>query len=161
MLDFPDAPAIVAGTNSYVSMDDANALAASRLFSAPWCAATDITRAQALITATALLDRLRWQGRRLAPTQPLAWPRVPDRCPAGYPISAPIPPEIVTAAVEMAIDLLRTGKMPGGAPIQQQMLGDSMVMFYPVVADDLPRHVRKLIEPHLRASSAHVAEVQF
>lgn len=161
MTDTPTIPAIIVGTNSYIGLDDANALAASRLFSTPWSAATDITRAQALITATAHLDRLRWQGRKLAATQPLAWPRVPDRCPSGYPLNVSTPPEIVTATVELAIALLSTGKLPGGPAVQSQMLGDSMVMFYPTTPDDLPRHVRKLIEPHLVASSAHTAEVRF
>ncbi len=157
----PVTPAIVVGANSYVSLDDANALAASRLFSTPWSGATDDTRSRALITATALLDRLRWQGRKLAPTQALAFPRVPDRCPTGYPLNVSVPGEIITATVEFAIALLGAGKLPGGPAVQQQMLGDAMTMYYPSIADDLPRHVRKLIEPHLRASSAHVAEVAF
>ncbi len=154
-------PPITIGTNSYASLDDADALATSRLFSALWIAATDNTRAQALITATALLDRMRWQGRKLAPTQALAWPRVPDRCPSGYPLNLPVPGEIVTATVELAIHLLATGKLPGGPAIQQQMLGDAMTMYFPTIADELPKHVRRLIEPYLRMSSANVAEVTF
>lgn len=161
MTDTPTTATITVGVNTYVSLTDANALAVSRLFSAPWNAATDDTRTQALTTATALLDRLRWQGRKLALTQPLAFPRVPDRCPHGYPLHASVPPEIVTATVELAIDLLANGKLPGGPAIQSRMLGDSMVMYYPSTADDLPRHVRKLIEPHLCVASANVAEVRF
>ncbi|MGJ3626378.1 hypothetical protein AB5I41_04605 [Sphingomonas sp. MMS24-JH45] len=46
-----------------------------------------------------------------------------------------------------------------GAPVMQRMLGDSLTMFFPTIADELPKHVRRLIEPHLRASSANVAEV--
>lgn len=155
----PDTPALVVGTNSYVSLADANALAASRLFAERWNAATDDTRTRALITATALLDRMRWRGRPVAPTQPLAWPRVPDRCPSGYPLAPETLREITTASVELAVHLLATGRLPGGAAIQMRQLGDALEMHFPVIADELPKHVRRLIEPYLRASSANVAEV--
>lgn len=149
------------GTTSYVTVEAANALASERLFASAWAAATADTRAQALMTATALLDRMQWQGRPLAPTQPLAWPRVADRCPEGYPLTTDIPAPIVAATVELAIYLLGHGELPGGPAIMQRMLGDSMVMHFAHVADELPKHVRRLIEPFLRSSSANVAEVRF
>lgn len=153
-------PTITVGQNSYIDLDAANELAATRLFAAPWNAANDATRTQALITATALLDRMGWEGRPTIPTQPLAFPRVSDRCPPGYPLTAEVPQPIITATVELAIHLLAEGKH-AGSPIMQRMLGDSMVMYYPTIADELPKHVRRLIEPLLRSSSANVAEVRF
>jgi hypothetical protein len=149
------------GTNSYVSLDDANALATERLFAAAWAAASTDARVQALMTATALLDRMQWQGRPLTRTQRLAWPRVADRCPAGYPLTAEIPTPIATATVELAIYMLNSGELPGGPAVMSRMLGDSMVMHFAHVADELPKHVRRLIEPFLRSSSANVAEVRF
>lgn len=154
-------PTITVGQNVYVSMPDAQAIADARLFAESWNAAIDATKARALITATALLDRIGWQGRKLAPTQLLAWPRVADRAPLGYPLTAEIPEAIKTASVELAIHLLATGTLGGGPAIMQRMLGDSMEMFYPTIADEFPKHVRRLIEPYLRASSANVAEVRF
>ncbi|MBL4793674.1 MAG: hypothetical protein JKY97_12200 [Citromicrobium sp.] len=148
------------GVNSYVTLAEANALADTRLFAGSWDAATDDTRERALITATALLDRLQWKGRPLVATQPLAWPRAPDARPYGYPLTTDIPQGITTATVELAIHLLSVGQF-AGAPVQQRMLGDSMVMYLPTVADEFPKHVRRAIEPHLCASSANVAEVQF
>lgn len=146
------------GVTSYASLADANAIADARLFASAWNAATDDTRAKALATATALLDRLRWQGRPTAATQFIAWPRVPDRCPHGFPMIAPTPRSIIVACVELAIHLLTQGQLPA-APVQSRMLGDSMTMYFPTIADELPKHVRRLIEPHLRVSSANVAEV--
>ena len=67
---------------------------------------------------------------------------------------------MVTATVELAIHLLAAGEH-AGAPVMQRMLGDSMTMYFPTIADELPKHVRRLIEPYLRASSANVAEVRF
>lgn len=154
-------PTIAVGQNAYLSLPDAQAIADARLFAEPWNAAIPATQARALITATALLDRMGWQGRKLAPTQPLSWPRVADRAPLGYPLATEIPDAIKTASVELAIHLLRTGNMGDGPPVMQTMLGDAMQMNYQHIADELPKHVRRLIEPYLRASSAHVAEVRF
>lgn len=158
---FDECPIIAIGQNAYLALADADTIAATRLFAEPWTNSTARTRERAIITATAVLDRMGWQGRRLAPTQPLAWPRVADRAPLGYPLTTDIPDAIKTASVELAIHLLATGTLGGGPAIMQRMLGDSMEMFYPTVADELPKHVRRLVEPYLRASSAHVAEVRF
>ncbi len=50
---------IHAGENSYVSLADADAIASTRLFASAWTGATGRTQAQALMTATALLERMR------------------------------------------------------------------------------------------------------
>ncbi|HVJ03296.1 MAG TPA: DnaT-like ssDNA-binding protein [Sphingomonas sp.] len=151
----------IVGTNSYVSLEAADALASERLFTRTWHTATEERRARAIITATALLDRMQWRGRPLAPTQRLAWPRVANGCPEGYPLTAHIPAPIAAATVELAIHLLSTGELPSGPAIMQRMLGDSMAMYFAHVADELPKHVRRLVEPFLEASSANVAVVRF
>lgn len=155
------APTLTVGINSYASVEEAGDLAASRLFASAWAAASDSARMQALVTSTALLDRLGWQGRPLAPTQPLAWPRVADGCPHGFPLTTETPPAIIAATIELALYLLSTGELPGGPAVQLRMLGDGMITNFAHVADELPKHVRRLIEPFLRSSSANVAEVRF
>lgn len=160
MTDSVPAWTIRAGVNSYATLAEAQSIAATRLFANAWNGSSEQTQSQALITATALLDRMRWQGRVLAPTQPLAWPRVPDRCPKGYPLVAATPPSIVAACVELAVHLLTQGAL-SSAPVMQRMLGDSMTIYFPTIADELPKHVRRLIEPHLHASSANICEVLF
>lgn len=154
-------PTLTIGQNAYVSLPDADAIADTRLFAETWRAETDATKVRSIITATALLDRMGWQGRKLALTQPLAWPRVADRAPLGYPLSTDVPDAVKTASVELAIHLFTTGSLGDGPALMQRMLGDSLEMFYPTIADELPKHVRRLIEPYLRASSANVAEVHF
>jgi hypothetical protein len=173
-------PSLVVGVNSYVSLIDAHALAATRISSTGWntaihpepdpeletqpnpalVASLNAARCKALITATALLDRMRWQGRPLTPTQQLAFPRVNEHAPLGYPLTTEVPAAIITATVELALNLLNGGQ-PLTKPLQSQMIGDSMVMYFPTIADELPKHVRRLIEPYLRVGSANVAEVQF
>lgn len=150
--------AITVGVDSYIGLEQANQIAASRLFARAWNAADPSTRCNALRTATALLDRMRWQGRPVTASQPLSWPRVPDRCPHGFPMAAPIPAAITAACVELAVHLLNAGQLPA-APVQMRQLGDALTMYFPTVADELPKHVRRLVEPHLRIASANVAEV--
>lgn len=155
----PPAWTVTAGVNSYISLPDADSIASTRLFATSWHRADEATQSRALITATALLDRLRWQGRPIVETQPLAWPRVPVRCPHGFPMTVDTPAAIGAATIELAIHLLTQGQL-SGAPVMQRMLGDSLTTYFPTIADELPKHVRRLIEPHLRVSSANVAEVQ-
>ena len=123
----PPAWTVIAGANCYASLDQADAIAAGRLFAAQWNSAGDEIRHRALRTATAILDRMRWQGRPLAPTQPLAWPRVADRCPHGYSMAAPIPEAITIACVELAMHLHGQGQL-AGASVQMRQLGDAMTM---------------------------------
>ena len=157
-------PSVTVGVDSYVSLDDANTIITNRLFSRAWGSDYDRDnigrRCVALRTATALLDRMRWKGRPVAHGQPLAWPRVPERCPHGYPLTVDIPTAISTACAELAIHLLTTGQLTT-SHVQTQMVGDTMLTYFPTIADELPKHVRRLIEPHLIASSANTAEVTF
>lgn len=157
-LECPPPPSVTVGTDSYIALDGAGIFAADRLFTGAWARADDATRCAALRTSTALLDGMRWQGRRVVPTQALEWPRVPDRCPHGYPMSATIPAAIVSACVALAIHLLSQGQL-ASAPVQTRQLGDAVTTYFPTIADELPKHVRRLIEPHLIASSANVAEI--
>jgi hypothetical protein len=156
----PDTPTLTVGTDTYVSLADATAYAADRLFGDAFTNATPTRQVQALRTATSLLDRLRWQGRPQAATQPLAWPRVLYNTPPGYPLVAPIPTAIEHATTEWAITLLQTNSLPG-PHVKTAMLGDVMTTYFPTIADDIPRHVHRLIDPFLRAASANVAEVSF
>ena len=154
----PEPAVVTIGVDSYVTLADADTLAGKRLFANVWTSATGVTRCQALQTATALLDRMHWRGSPLALTQPLAWPRVDDRCPRGSPLSVAVPTEIIAACVELAIHLIGAGQI-ATPHIQTRMLGDSMTINFPTIADELPKHIRRLIEPHLRVPSANVAEI--
>lgn len=146
-------PIATAGDNSYVGLTDANAIASANLFNAAWSAASDSARTRAIITATSFLDRLNWKGERAEPTQELAWPRT---CTP----TAGVPSAIERATVELASHLLSQHE-PSPKPVMQEMIGPSLIMFYPYVSDELPRHVRRLVEPFLTVRSANVAEVQF
>ena len=140
------APPIV-GTETYISFADADAIAADRLNAAEWRAAVAAHDAsdgtvpvecrRALITATATLDRMPWEGS---------------------PTANGIPAALAIACAELAFHLLTPEDQPR-RNVQMSMVGQSMETYFPEVADELPMHVRRLIEPFLRVRSKHSAEL--
>lgn len=67
--------ALSKGTNSYVTVTEADSYFENRLDVAAWEAASDTQKQQALITATSLLDSLNWTGIAVSASQALAFPR--------------------------------------------------------------------------------------
>lgn len=120
-----------ASANTYSSLADAETYMLARPFSAAWTAAADAVKNQALVFATMLLDRARWQGTKGitstgALTQALAWPRryaptlefcatdevsdidVVDVA-VGYYDATTVPTPIKRATVEIALGLIKAG----------------------------------------------------
>ena len=146
-------------TAEYISLADAEALASKRLHAIAWRAAAADTKPIALATAAAVLDQLKWAGTPVDSAQALAWPRRSVRDYSGRLLPQDtIPAAVATACAELAFHLIGNPQ-PAGNPVQMRQLGDSLVMYFPTVADELPRHVRRLIEPYLRVRSAHAAEL--
>lgn len=81
---------LVVGTNSYISIADADIYFACRIHSEVWSTATDDDKAKALISATRQIDRLSFKGRKILTNQALAFPRYPQ----GYICSSNIQPSI-------------------------------------------------------------------
>ena len=96
-------PDIVVGTNSYVTLAQAETHYDARLFTEAWTAATDDTKERALIMACTLLDRyIHWNGAKAFEEQSLEWPRI------GISWIQPgsIPPSVKVAQMELALVLL-------------------------------------------------------
>ena len=68
--------ALVKGTNSYVTVAEADSYFAERLHSETWSGASPTDKEKALITATGLLDQKPWVGEAEDELQPLAFPRI-------------------------------------------------------------------------------------
>lgn len=78
---------ITVGTDTFISLNDAEAYFAARLYAEAWTAPIgwngdipifrdDATKEAALRTATAMLNRQKYAGRVASFSQPLAWPRI-------------------------------------------------------------------------------------
>lgn len=102
--------ALLKGTNSYVTIAEADIYFLNRLDVAAWGEVDDDKKSQALITATALLDTLAWTGYAISESQLLAFPRIgvyfdPS---VGYAVtlSGTVPLRILKATYELAYHLL-------------------------------------------------------
>lgn len=174
-------PSPQAGLDSYVSFEDADALAAKLIGGEAWRLAVASAAAslagdeapatpalppaeccRALYSASAILDRLSWAGERADRNQPLAWPRRGARDDRGWPVPAEYtPPALATACAELAFHLLATDQTARRAPVQMVQIGATMETYFACVADELPKHVRRIVEPFLAVRSTHSAELIF
>ena len=67
--------ALVKGTNSYVTVEEADAYLEDRAQEADWLALSVTVRDQALVTAARIMDTLPWVGYAISESQNMAWPR--------------------------------------------------------------------------------------
>ena len=94
--------------NSYLTVAEANAYHASRLFNDVWLNADDATKETALIWATRVLDREEWKGYRTEEIQALRWPRTSVYDRDGYYIADNVVPKFLKDATAELAFLLAT-----------------------------------------------------
>ena len=92
--------------NSYLSVAEADAIAATQLGELAWNTATNDEKERALINATFWLDTLDYIGSKTDPTQPLKWPRTGASCGDKSYANDVIPKEIEMATFYLAEALL-------------------------------------------------------
>jgi hypothetical protein len=148
--------ALAKGTNSYVTISEADAFFADRLDVAAWSTASETQKAQALITATSILDDLTWIGTVVSESQPLAFPRVGTYMDpkVGYEVSlseTQVPARIINATFELAYHLLNNdGLLDETGEVDSITIG-SISLTKVRNAGKIPYAVSKSINP-LRAS---------
>jgi hypothetical protein len=144
--------ALVKGTNSYVTVAEADTAFADRLDVAAWTSADPTTKAQALVTATAILDDLNWTGVAISVDQPLAFPR------SGYYFDPRIgnsisiedvPQRILTATRELAYHLINNdGLLDDTGSVKDLQVG-SISLTSVTPPELMPASVKRLIKPLL------------
>ena len=67
-------------SNSYVTLENANSIAANQTFADAWDAKTDDEKTMALIVATRWMETLSYAGDRCKASQRLSWPRSGAEC---------------------------------------------------------------------------------
>ena len=103
--------AVISGTNSYVTMEEAEAYFLQRLGADAWDGAVPSAKEAALVTATRLLDSMRWAGMAATDEQPLAFPRAityfdPKKGALVTPTG--VPPRVTNAQLELALHILNS-----------------------------------------------------
>jgi hypothetical protein len=161
----PTIDATIAGdsSNSYISLADADAYFATLLDGADWAAFTTDKRERALISATAVIERLQLRGKQYDRTTPQAlhFPRATDYDAEGDCI---IPPAIQNAQCEQALWMLQQQAEPelfDRAALRAQgvtsMSLDGLSESYGGAqhADGLSPTVRAMLRPYI-ATAAHI-----
>lgn len=100
--------ALVVGTNCYIARADAITYFTDLIHGADFLGATTTIQDQALISATAMLDRQEWVGSKTGDPQALDWPRTGVSDPEGVAVdSATVPQFIKDATCELALALIQ------------------------------------------------------
>lgn len=171
---------ITLGTDTLIALDDADAYFAGRLRVSVWDDAVATDREKALMMASGMLSRERFEGYRTDAEQLLAWPRnavvrleqdIRDRVDAAivspsvyYPDGA-IPTPIQHATAELALALLRedltADSVRRARLASSRQVGDLKVAFRTDAVDmpHLPAVVADLIRPFLKAGERRSARL--
>lgn len=101
--------ALVKGTNSYVTVGEADAYFADRLNASAWSSLTSPQKEQALVTATTIIDENNWVGTALYEDQVLAFPRAGSyfdtKLGSEIVLTESYPLRLVNAVYELALHL--------------------------------------------------------
>lgn len=144
--------ALTKGSNSYATVAEADAYFGDRLDVAAWTSATELQKAQALVTATSLLNELPWTGVAVSDSQMLSFPRsgvyFDPRLGKDITLAEDqVPTRIVTATYELAYHLLNNdGLLDDTGTVQNLSLG-SISLTKVLNANKIPMVVRNLIKP--------------
>jgi hypothetical protein len=150
--------ALTKGTNSYVTVDEANTYFADRIDVAAWTAATDTQKAQALVTATKIFNDMSWNGVAVSESQPLAFPRIgfyfDPRVGSNIRLQDTLPTRILEATFELAYHLLNNDGIldDTGRTIGLNVGSISMSKILP--PSTVPSTVRRIIKPLLQNGGA-------
>ena len=148
--------ALVKGTNSWGSMEEAEAYFEDRLDAAAWDEAVVQERSKALITATTVLDSLSWSGRSIDVEQHTAFPR--DICyfdpRLGRSVSIQgMPKRALDAQFEMAYHLLNNDGLLDDTGGLTNLEVASIKLIDLTEAKLIPDIVSRLIAPLLKPST--------
>lgn len=153
--------ALVKGTNSYVTVSEADEFFADRLDVAAWTTADAIQKAQSLVTATAALDEMDWVGTAVSESQPLAFPRNGTYFDTRLGFEATLDPlvtpsRIVAATYELAYHFLNNdGLLDDTGSVETLNIG-SISLSNVEAPERIPYSVKRYIKPLLRAGGKNM-----
>lgn len=144
--------ALAKGTNSYATVIEADAYFADRLDVASWTDADATMKAQALVTATAILDDQRWTGTAISEIQPLAFPRSGSYFDPRVGVNVTLdgtPDRIFKATLELAYHLLNNDGLLDDNGSTLSLKVGSVDLSTITRPNLLPDTVRRVIKPLL------------
>lgn len=144
--------ALIKNTNSYATVAEADAYFSDRLDVAAWAQAGAAEKAQALVTATRLLDTLHWTGVAVSETQPLAFPRsgmfFDPRLGMDIQLEdAIVPNRVIQATFELAYHLLNNDGLLDDTGTVQNLSVGSINLTRVLAPNKFPASVKRLTKP--------------
>jgi len=151
--------ALVKGTNSYATVEEADAYFTDRIDVVAWTTATAEQKAQALVTASRLLDDMRWTGTAVSEVQPLAFPRngqyFDPRLGSYVTLTEDVPSRIVLAVYELAYHFLNNdGVLDDTSRVRNITVGP-IKLEESIKASVIPNGVRSVVRPLLINSGSN------
>lgn len=143
---------LIKGTNSYVTVAEADAYFENRLDVAAWTNANSTQKSQALMTATSMLDNITWVGFVVSESQTLAFPRSGIYYDPFLGMSkaldeTTVPNRIINATYELAYHLLNNdGLLDDTGQVKDLSVG-SINLTLITNPRKIPNTVDKLIKP--------------
>jgi hypothetical protein len=151
--------AVTLNENSYVTLEEAEAFYLQRLGSDAWTDASASDREAALVTATTLLDNMRWNGVAVSSSQTLCFPRTIEYFDTrlGYTVNVTgVPKRVKDAQLELTLHLLEN---PG---ILQASTSIESIKVGPINLDEIkkvsvwPPRLYAMVQPLLINSGANL-----
>lgn len=145
--------ALSKGTNSYVTVAEADAYFADRVDVVAWTSASAEQKSQALVTATAFLDEMSWTGIAVSDTQTLAFPRsgtyFDPRVGTEVVLDETVPRRVVQGVSELAYHLLNNDGLldDTGGVVNLRIGSISLDSIYN--PKTIPTNVKRIIKPLL------------
>ncbi|EPY00607.1 DnaT-like ssDNA-binding protein [Magnetospirillum fulvum] len=157
--------ALILATDTFVSVEDADAYFAGRLYASTWEDADTEDREKALRMAAGILDREAYLGAITSTTQALSWPRQGVYDAEGRAIgNTTIPSAIQAAQCELALRLLSEDltEDDSNKGVQAIQAGSVRLEYDGCApAKTLPDTVRALLKPFLKSEDGSSARLVF
>lgn len=151
--------ALSKGINSYSTVLEADTYFADRLDVAAWTSTDSLTKAQALITATSILDDMSWTGSALVEDQALAFPRTGEyfdpKIGSLMSLGDDVPARIIKASMELAHHLVNNDGLQDDTGSIRRIQVGSITIENNVKPDVLPANVKRLVRPLMVNSGSH------
>jgi len=143
--------ALSQGTNSYVTVEEADAYFSDRLDVAAWSEADASSKEQSLITASKMLNDLQWIGAAISDSQSLAFPRsgsyFDPMLGMDVELTSSIPNRIIEAVYELAYHLLNNDGLLDNTGSLSSLTVGQISLEIKSTPSTYPARVKNLITP--------------
>jgi len=150
--------ALSKGTNSYVTVAEADAYFADSVHNATWSALNETSKAQLLVSATRVIDDMEFQGVAVSASQSLAFPREGEYLDTKLNVVRamnPTPSIVLRATYELAFHLSANSDVLQNDATFSRLTVGPITIEKPVSASVTPKRVLDILKP-LSASSGNI-----